>query len=291
MEKETKNCLLIDGNNLLHRCYHASQHLPWESEQKAIFIFLRVLISLLRGNNYQKVLIVFDSAKVNFRHQIYPDYKINRLATPPKLLQQINTLKDLLTQSGISIVELTDFEADDLIASFFDQNQKLHPDWNFVIFSQDKDLMQLLSSQAKIYKYSQGEIIAFTEQDFWQEYNFPPGNYIDYLCLLGDQVDNIQGVNGIGIKTAQQLIQSFETIEKLYQNLQQLSPKIQELLTKNQALVFQNKQLITLKNDLILPVSWEQCDFNWDQWKVNQNLIEFCQKSDFKSILKLLSNE
>ena len=115
--------------------------------------------------------------------------------------------------------------------------------------------MQLLSSQAKIYKYSQGEIIAFTEQDFWQEYNFPPCNYIDYLCLLGDQVDNIQGVNGIGIKTAQQLIQSFETIEKLYQNLQQLSPKIQELLTKNQALVFQNKQLITLKNDLILPVS------------------------------------
>ena len=115
--------------------------------------------------------------------------------------------------------------------------------------------MQLLSPQAKIYKYSQGEIVAFTEQDFWQKYNFLPGNYIDYLCLLGDQSDNIQGINGIGAKTAQQLIQSFGTIEKIYQNDQQLSPKIQELLTKNQALVFQNKQLITLKNDLALPVS------------------------------------
>src|SRR2546421_237041 len=115
--------------------------------------------------------------------------------------------------------------------------------------------MQLLSPQAKIYKYSQGEIGAFTEQDFQQKYNFPPRNYIDYLCLLGDQVDNVQGVNGIGVKTAQQLIQSFGTVEKIYQNSQQLSPKVQELITKNQALVFQNKQLITLKNDLVLPIN------------------------------------
>jgi len=83
---------------------------------------------LLRKNNYQKVLIAFDKAKVSFRRQIYPDYKINRLVTPLKLLQQINVLKVLLTQSGIPTVELTNFEADDLIASFFDQNWKLHPD-------------------------------------------------------------------------------------------------------------------------------------------------------------------
>ncbi|KLL03461.1 MAG: DNA polymerase I [Mycoplasmataceae bacterium CE_OT135] len=291
MEKEPKNCLLIDGNNLLHRCYHASQHLPWESEQKAIFIFLRVLISLFRKNSYQKLLVVFDSTKTNFRHQIYSDYKINRLTTPPKLLQQMNTLQNLLAQSGVPLVQLANFEADDLIASFLDQNRRLHLDWNFVIFSQDKDLIQLLSPQVKIYKYNQGEILAFSEQDFRQEYNFSPRNYIDYLCLLGDQADNIPGVNGIGTKTAQQLIQNFGTVEELYQNSQQLSPKIQELLAKNQALVFQNKQLITLKKDLILPISWEQCNFSWDQWKVNPSLIEFCQKSEFKSILKLLGSE
>ncbi|RHZ36627.1 5'-3' exonuclease [endosymbiont GvMRE of Glomus versiforme] len=291
MEKEPKNFLLIDGNNLLHRCYHASQHLLWENELKAIFIFLRVLISLLRGNDYQKLLVVFDSTKVNFRHQIYPDYKINRLTTPPKLLKQINILQNLLAQSDVSLIQLVNFEADDLIASFIAQNKQLHPEWNFVIFSQDKDLMQLLSPQVKIYKYVQKEILAFTEQDFWQEYNFSPHNYIDYLCLVGDQADNVRGVSGIGPKTAQQLIQSFGTIEKLYQNSQHLSPKIQELLIKNQELVFQNKQLITLKSDLVLPISWEQCDFSWDRWKNNQNLIEFCQKSEFKSVLKLLSSK
>jgi DNA polymerase-1 len=87
-----------------------------------------VLISLLRGNNYQKVLVAFDSTKINFRHQIYPEYKIHRLATPPKLLQQINILKSLLVKSGVPVVELINFEADDLIASFFDQNKKLHLD-------------------------------------------------------------------------------------------------------------------------------------------------------------------
>jgi len=83
---------------------------------------------LLRGNNYQKVLVAFDSTKINFRHQIYPEYKIHRLATPPRLLQQLNTLKDLLMQSEVPVVELVNFEADDLIASFLDQNRKLHPD-------------------------------------------------------------------------------------------------------------------------------------------------------------------
>src|SRR4051812_16392027 len=122
----TKKCLIIDGNNLLYRCYHASQNLPWENEFKAIFIFLRVMFSLLKENNFQKLLIVFDSAKTNFRHQILPEYKVNRLATPPQLLKQMDLLQELFTQSNIPMVKLINFEADDLIASFASQNNKLH---------------------------------------------------------------------------------------------------------------------------------------------------------------------
>jgi DNA polymerase-1 len=256
MEINQKKCLVVDGNNLLHRCYHASQHLLWESEFKAIFIFLRVMIRVLKSNNYQKLLIVFDSAKTNFRHQILPEYKINRLTTPPKLLTQMNALQILLSQSGIPSTKLENFEADDLIASFVSQNSQLQPDWTFDIFSQDKDLLQLLSPKVNIHKYAKGEIINFTEKGFWQEYNFAPCNYVDYLCLLGDQVDNVAGINGIGTKSAQQLIQNFGSLENLYQNIQQLPTKTQELLSKNQKLVLQNKQLITLKRDLDLPISW-----------------------------------
>jgi DNA polymerase-1 len=106
--------------------------------------------------------------------------------------------------------------------------------------------------------------------------------------LKGDKVDNIIGVSGIGTKLAQQLIQKWETVENLYQNLYQLTPKTQNLLVENQELVSRNKQLISLKKDLILPINWKQCSFDWEQWKINQELIKFCQEYQFKSILKLL---
>ena len=287
MDQITKKCLVIDGNNLFHRCYHASRHLPWESEVKAIFIFLRILGSLLHKNSYQKLLIIFDSAKTNFRHQILLEYKTNRLATPPELLGQMDFLQNLLMQSGIPLTKLINFEADDLIASFVSQNSRSDSSWTFNIFSQDKDLFQLLSNQVNIYRYIKGKIISLTYQEFYQEYKFSPSSYVDYLCLLGDKVDNIIGVNGIGTKSAQQLIEKFGTIENLYQNIHQLTPKTRDLLVKNQELVNRNKQLISLKKDLILPINWEQCDFSWKQWKTNQELINFCQKYQFKSILKL----
>jgi DNA polymerase-1 len=287
---QIKKCLIIDGNNLLYRSYHASQHLPWENEFKAIFIFLRIIISLLKENNYQKLLVVFDSAKINFRHHILPGYKIHRLATPPQFLQQMDCLQEIFVQSNIPLAKLANFEADDLIASFTSQNSKSHPDWKLDIFSQDKDLMQLLSPQVSIYRYdNKREIVPFTYSEFCQEYKFAPSSYVDYLCLLGDKSDNIRGINGIGIKSAQQLIQKFGTVEMLYQSICQLPVKKQNLLTNSKQLVYQNKQLITLRKDLTLPINWEECDFSWEKWKSNQKLIEFCQEHQFKSILKLLS--
>jgi DNA polymerase-1 len=115
--------------------------------------------------------------------------------------------------------------------------------------------MQLLSPQVSICRYTKGEIVPYTYPDFCREYNFSPASYIDYLCLLGDKSDNIPGISGIGIKSAQQLIQKFEKIENLYQNISQLPIKTQKLLAESQPLVYQNKQLITLKKDLVLPIS------------------------------------
>ena len=112
--------------------------------------------------------------------------------------------------------------------------------------------MQLLSPQVSIYRYnSKKEIISFTYPEFYQEYKFTPSSYVDYLCLLGDKSDNIQGVNGIGTKSSQQLIQKFGTVEMLYQNIHQLPVKVQKLITDNRPLVYQNKQL-TLKSVRLL---------------------------------------
>ena len=86
------------------------------------------MISLLKGSTYQKLLVVFDSTKKNFRHQIFPEYKIHRLAAPLQLLRQMDRLQELLFQSNTPLVKLTNFEADDLIASFIIQSSKLHSD-------------------------------------------------------------------------------------------------------------------------------------------------------------------
>lgn len=86
------------------------------------------MISLLKDNDYQKLLITFDSAKINFRHHILPEYKIHRLAAPPQFLQQMSRLQEVFVQSRTPLAKLTNFEADDLIASFISQNSKLHPD-------------------------------------------------------------------------------------------------------------------------------------------------------------------
>lgn len=116
-------------------------------------------------------------------------------------------------------------------------------------------MLQLLSSQVSICRYTKGEITLFSCSEFCQEYSFAPHNYVDYLCLLGDRSDNISGVSGIGIKSAQQLIQKFETVENLYQNINQLTAKTQKILAESQQLVYQNKKLITLKKDLVLPIN------------------------------------
>src|SRR4051812_12869462 len=115
MVENKEKCLIIDGNNLIYRCYYVSQKLTIEKEIGTVFIFLRIIISLLKENNYQKLFIAFDSDKKNFRHTLFPNYKINRSATPPELIQKIIIIQELLEKTGIAFAKLNSFEADDLI--------------------------------------------------------------------------------------------------------------------------------------------------------------------------------
>lgn len=285
--KPKERCLIIDGNNILYRCHYASKYLPWESDTKAVFIFLRVMVSLLKENTYQKLLVTFDSTKTNFRHQIYPNYKINRLLTPNEFLKQLDILQNLITQTGVVLVKMENFEADDLIASFVSQNS--NSKITFDILSQDKDLLQLLTPEVNVCKYSKKKIITFRYSDFLEIYGFLPINYVDYLSLLGDKVDNIEGIEGIGEKKAQRLIKRFGSIENIYANLDSLSEDLQKILAEKKAVIDQNKELISLKSDLNLLVTWESCSFSWEKWRTNKILREFCRNHQFKSISESLN--
>jgi len=158
---------------------------------------------------------------------------------------------------------MVDCEADDLIASFIFQSKKIYPNATFDIFTRDKDLLQLLSKNVNILKYVEGKITHYTFNHFCQEYDFSPSNYLDYLSLLGDNVDNIVGVRGIGPVIAKKLIQQFQTTENIYKNLSILPKNIEKLLENQQKLVCVNKKIISLVNNIPLPSDLcQKCEFN-----------------------------
>jgi DNA polymerase-1 len=288
--EEQKKYLVVDGNNLLYSSYHVSQKLTWKIKNGTIFIFLRVLISILKKGNYQKLLITFDGGGTNFRETLLPQYKAQRMRMPDELWKQLGELKILLEKIGITYIQIIDCEADDLIASFVVQSKKAYPTAVFDIFTRDKDLLQLLGENVNILKYIEGKITHYTFNQFCQEYNFLPSNYLDYLSLLGDNVDNIAGIKGVGPVIAKKLIQQFENTENIYKNLTSLPKNTEKLLENQHELVFANKKIISLVTNILLaPDLCQKCEFNWEQWKNNEQLKKFCQENRFNSILKLLN--
>lgn len=166
-------------------------------------------------------------------------------------------LKSLLLKTNITYIQLKDWEADDVIASFITQNAKKDTNLTFDIFTRDKDLLQLINENTNILKYIKGKITLYTRKDFQQEYNFCPSSYVDYLSLLGDNVDNIEGVKGIGPVGAKNLIHQFSTAEKIYRDfnkiIENLPDNTKKLLENKQELVFRNKKIISLEKNISLP--------------------------------------
>ncbi|CAI2186297.1 2574_t:CDS:1 [Funneliformis geosporum] len=231
-------------------------------KQGTVFFFLRVLISIFKKTDYQKLLIAFDGGGTNFRKNLLPQYKAQREAMPEELYQQMETVKLLLEKTDLTYLQLENQEADDLIASFVNQKMKDNPGLTFDVFTRDKDLLQLLSQNVNILKYINGKATLYTYDNFCQEYKFTPNSYIDYLSLLGDNVDNIEGIKGIGPVNAKKLIQQFQTVENIYQKINNLPEITKRLLIDQEKLVLSNKKLISLVINISLPDIYEKCNFS-----------------------------
>ena len=235
-------------------------------KQGTIFFFLRVLISIFKKGDYQKLLVVFDGGGTNFRKVLLPHYKAQREAMPEELYQQMELIKFLLEKTGIIYLKLENQEADDLIASFVNQKLKDNPSLTFDIFTRDKDLLQLLNQNINILKYINGKSTLYTYENFCEEYKFTPNNYVDYLSLLGDNVDNIEGIKGIGPVNAKKLIQQFQNEENIYQKINNLPENTKGLLIDKEKLVFNNKKIISLAENISLPIDiHRKCNFNWEE--------------------------
>ena len=231
--KKTDHFYLIDGSGYIFRAYYALPPLTRKSDglpTGAVSGFCSMLFKLLEDSksneNLQKpthFAVIFDSARKTFRNEIYSDYKANRSEAPDDLAPQFEYIRKSVLAFNLPSVDLTNYEADDLIATYVDQILKIGA--KVTIVSSDKDLMQLYKKDVRIFDPMKNKFI--NEDDVFNKFGVEASKVIDVQALAGDSSDNVPGVPGIGVKTAAEFINKYGNLEKLL-NLHMKLNKIKE---------------------------------------------------------------
>jgi len=219
VDKSKKNFIIVDGSSYLYRAYYALPHLKNSQGQNtgAIFGVTNMLLKLLKTYNPQHLCIVFDAKGKNFRHVLYKEYKSNRKSMPTELSEQVQPIMDFIRSLGIKILQISDVEADDVIATLaYNQRSNIE----VIISSGDKDLAQLVTKNVILINSMDDKIL--DTDGIHKKFGVYPKQIFDYLVLIGDTSDNIPGVEGIGPKTAVKLLDDFENLEGIFKNIDNL---------------------------------------------------------------------
>ena len=254
-----KHLFLIDGSGYIFRAYYALPPLTRKSDGLpvgAVSGFCNMLYSFLErakaGNSIDiptHLAVIFDSARKNFRNDIYKDYKGNRSDAPEDLIPQFDYIRKAVKAFNLPSVELINYEADDLIATYKAQAKK--EKIKVTIVSSDKDLMQLVDKDTFMLDTMKDRLIGIDQVK--EKFGVPPEKVIDVQSLAGDSVDNIPGVPGIGIKTAAELINKFGSLNKLLEKAETIKqPKRRQTLLDNKDNALISRELVTLKQDVAL---------------------------------------
>ena len=287
--KKSDHFYLIDGSGFIFRAYYALPPLTRKSDglpTGAVNGFCNMLFKLLEDSksddNKEKpthFVVIFDSARKNFRNEIYSDYKGNRSDAPDDLIPQFDYIRKSVEAFNLPSVELLNYEADDLIATY--SEQILSAGAKVTIISSDKDLMQLYKKNIRIYDPMKNKYIS--DQDILDKFGVEPSKVIDVQALAGDSSDNVPGVPGIGVKTAAELINEYKTLENLLKKASEIKQnKRRQTLIENKDKAIVSKKLVTLKKDV--PIKNEIIEFklkNVDKKK----LYDFLREMEFNRLL------
>ena len=255
MSKDT--LYLIDGSNYIFRAYYAigplsnSKGLP----TNALYGFSQMILKMVDDVNPKYMVVVFDTEEPTFRDKLYADYKANREAPPEDLVQQFPYFKPILNALNISVLELNGFEADDVIGTI--ASRLASDDLDDMIVSGDKDLMQLINDNVKMYDGMKEKRIG--KNEVVEKFGVEPAKVIDVLALAGDSVDNVPGVPGVGPKTASKLINEYGSVENVIKKVDELSDNLKQKIKENIEKLELSKQLVTI--DINAPVKFEINDF------------------------------
>ena len=287
--KNSDHYYLIDGSGYIFRAYYALPPLSRKSDglpTGAVSGFCSMLFKLLEDSksnqNLQKpshFAVIFDSARKTFRNEIYKDYKANRSEPPDDLAPQFDYIRKSVLAFNLPSVELINYEADDLIATYVDKI--LEKGSKVTIVSSDKDLMQLYRKDVRIFDPMKNKFIS--EEDIEKKFGVDANKVIDVQALAGDSSDNVPGVPGIGVKTAAELINKYGNLEKLLKFANEIKQnKRRETLIENKDKAIISKKLVTLKNDA--PVKQNLEDFKLKEID-KEKLYKFLREMEFNRLL------
>ena len=287
--KKTDHFYLIDGSGYIFRAYYALPPLTRKSDGLpvgAVSGFCSMLFKLLEDSksneNLQKpthFAVIFDAARKTFRNEIYSDYKANRSEAPDDLAPQFEYIRKSVVAFNLPSVDLPNYEADDLIATYVEQI--LAKGAKVTIVSSDKDLMQLYRKDVRIFDPMKNKFI--TSEDIITKFGVGPEKVIDVQSLAGDSSDNVPGVPGIGVKTAAELINKYGTLEKLLDNAQEIKQnKRRETLIENKDKAIISKKLVTLMKDA--PVERKIEEFHLKEIDKDK-LYKFLREMEFNRLL------
>ncbi|MEK7073522.1 MAG: DNA polymerase I [Patescibacteria group bacterium] len=256
--------LIIDGNALLHRAWHALPPLSTKDGTivNAVYGFLSLLFNVLKVRTPTALAVTFDKAGKTFRHEAYEAYKATRVKQPDELYAQIPILKDVLQTLGLPVYEASGFEADDVIASIAELAAK-RKNTRVTILTGDMDTMQLVTDRVRVLTPKKGisDTVEYGPDEVRARYDLDPDQMVDYKALRGDPSDNIPGVKGIGEKTATELLSAHGTLEKLFVALKKkqvdAKPGVLEKLAAGVEAAAESKKLVTLVRDLDTGFAWE----------------------------------
>ena len=283
--KKTDHFYLVDGSGYIFRAYYALPPLSRKSDglpTGAVSGFCSMIFKLLEDarsddskNKPTHFAVIFDSARKNFRNEIYSEYKANRAEAPDDLAPQFEYIRKSVEAFNLPSIELLNYEADDLIATY--AKKIIESGAKVTVISSDKDLMQLVSTKIRLFDPMKSRVIG--EKEVIEKFGVKPNQVIDVQSLAGDSSDNIPGVPGIGVKTAAELINKYKNLDTLLKKASEIKQnKRRETLIANKDKALLSKQLVTLKDDV--PIKNNPSEFLIK--KINKDkLYNFLREMEF----------
>lgn len=257
-----KKLLLVDGNALIHRAFHALPELTDRQGNlvNAVYGFTSAILSAFSKIQPEYAAVTFDVGRKTFRNELYDKYKATRPDTDEGLAKQFVPVRKITKALNIPTYGIEGYEADDLIGTLSKEAKK-HSALEVIILTGDNDAMQLVDNRVRVYTFGRGmsDTRLFGPDEVRAKYGLSPDQIVDFKALAGDSSDNIPGVKGIGGKTATTLLQKYKNLEGVYKHLDDISTSTCKKLTDDKEMAFISQRLARISQEVPIEFELEKC--------------------------------